>query len=117
MPRGTTIPVPTRNLKLNKYGNMLGGSNKITRLLKKKDVFQGTIYGVAGIWRSPKQGKKSGGGYRTSGASGLKFLVAYEGTVTCQPRFASYGIGEPSVKKNISIEEDKAISRAVRSVK
>jgi hypothetical protein len=117
MQRGTAIPVPTRNLKLYKYGNMFGGSNKITRLLKKKDVFQGTIYGVAGIWRRPKQGKKSGGGYGTTGVSGLKFLVAYEGTVTCQPRFDSYGIGEPSVKKNISIEMDKAITRAVSSAK
>jgi hypothetical protein len=96
---------------------MLGGRNKITRLLKKKNVFQGTINGVAAIWQRPKQGKQSGGGYCTTGASGLKLLVAYESTVTCQPRFDFYGIGERSVKKNISIKMDKAIGRALRSAK
>jgi hypothetical protein len=116
-PRGTAIPVPTTNLKLNKYGNMIGGRNRIQRLLKKKNVFQGTINGVAGIWQRPKQGKQSGGGYGTTGASGLKLLVAYENTVTYQPRFDFYGIGERSVKKNISIEMDKAIGRALKSAK
>jgi len=42
---------------------MIGGQNRIKRLLKKKNVFQGTINGVAGIWQRPKQGKRSGGGY------------------------------------------------------
>ena len=96
---------------------MIGGRNKITWLLKKKNVFQGTINGVAGIWQQPKQGKQSGGGFGTTGASGLKLLVAYENTVTRQPRFDFYGIGERSVKKNISIEMDKAIGRALKSAK
>jgi hypothetical protein len=52
-----------------------------------------------------------------TGASGLKLLVAYENTVTYQPRFDFSGIGERSVKKNISIEMDKAIGRALRSAK
>jgi hypothetical protein len=111
------ISILTRNLKLNKYGNMTGGRNKITRLLKKKNVFQGTINGVAGMWQRPKQGKQSGGGYGTTGASGLKLLVADENTVTYQPRFDFYGIGERSVRKNIGIEMDKAIGRALRSAK
>ena len=117
MQRGTAIPVPTRNLKLNKYGNMIGGRNKITWLLKKKNVFQGTINGVAGIWQQPKQGKQSGGGFGTTGASGLKLLVSYENTVTYQPRFDFYGIGERSVRKNIGIKMDKAIGRALRPAK
>ena len=96
---------------------MIGGRNKITRLLKKKNVFQGTINGVAGILQRPKQGKQSGGGYGTTGASGLKLLVAYENIVTYQPWFNFYGICERSVRKNISIEMDKAITRAVRPAK
>jgi len=56
------ISVQMRNLKLNKYGNMIGGRNKST--------FQGTI------WRywdmaTTKAGKRSGGGYSTTGAPGL----------------------------------------------
>jgi hypothetical protein len=48
-PTGTSIPVPTRNLKLNKYGNMIGGKSRIKRLLKK-NTFQGTINVIAGTW-------------------------------------------------------------------
>ena len=113
----TATPVPTRNLKLNTYGNMIGGKNRIKRLLNKKDIFQGTINGVAGIGQRPKQGKRSGGGDGTTGPSGLKLLVAYENTVTYQSRFDFYGIGERRVRKNISIEMDKSITRAVRSAK
>ena len=40
-PRGTAIAVPTSNLKLNKYGNIIGGQNRVKRLLEKKYVFQG----------------------------------------------------------------------------
>ena len=116
-PKGSAIAVPTSNLELNKYGNMIGGQNRIKRLLKKKNTFQGTINGVAGIWQRPKQGKRSGGGFGTTGPSGLKLLVAYENTVTYQPRFDFYGIGERSVKKNIGIEMDKAITRALKSAK
>jgi hypothetical protein len=116
-PTGTSIPVPTRNLKLNKYGNMIGGKSRIKRLLNKKDTFQGTINGIAGIWQRPKQGKRSGGGFGTTGQSGLKLLVAYENTVTYQPKFDFYGIGERSVRKNISIEMGKAIAGAVSSAK
>jgi hypothetical protein len=94
------------------------GQNRIKRLLKKKNTFQGTINGVAaGIWQRPKQGKRSGGGFGTTGPSGLKLLVAYENTVTYQPRFDFYGIGERSVRKNIGIEMDKAVARALRSAK
>ena len=50
-PKVQTIPVPTTNLKLNTYGNMIGGRNRIQRLLKK-NTFQRTINGVAGIWGS-----------------------------------------------------------------
>ena len=47
----------------------------------------------------------------------MKLLVAYENTVTYQPRFDFYGIGERSVRKNIGVEMDKAIGRALKSAK
>jgi hypothetical protein len=59
IPKGTAIAVPTTNLKLNKYGNMIGGRNRIQRLLKKKNTFQGSINGVAGIRQRPKHGLTS----------------------------------------------------------
>ena len=43
--------MPTSNVKLNRYGNLAGGQGRIKRLLAKKNVFQGTIGGVAGVWQ------------------------------------------------------------------
>ena len=116
-PKGTAIAVPTNNVKLNRYGNLAGGQGRIKRLLAKKNTFQGTINGVAGVWQRPKRGKRSRGGSGTIGQSGLKLLVAYESSTQYQPRFDFYGIGERSVRTNISKEMDKAIARALRSAK
>ena len=116
-PKGTAIAVPTSNVKLNRYGNLAGGQGRIKRLLARKNVFQGTIGGVAGIWQRPKRGKRSRGGSGTIGQSGLKLLVAYECSTQYQPRFDFYGIGERSVRANIGKEMDKAIARALRSAK
>ena len=80
-------------------------------------MYSKELSGVAGIWQRPKQGKQSGGGYGTTGASELKLLVAYENTVSYQPPFDFCGIVERSVQKNIGIEMDKAIAKALRSAK
>ena len=71
-PKGTAIAVPTSNVKLNRYGNLAGGQGRIKRLLAKKNVFRGTIGGVAGIWQRPKRGKRSRGDSGTIGQSGLE---------------------------------------------
>ena len=116
-PKGTAIAVPTSNVKLNRYGNLAGGQGRIKRLLAKKNTFQGTIKGVAGVWQRTKRGKRSRGGSGTIGQSGLKLLVAYENSTQYQPRFDFYGIGERSVRSNVAKEMDKAIARALRSAK
>ena len=77
-PKGTAIAVPTSNIKLNRYGNLAGGQGRIKRLLAKKNTFQGTINGVAGIWQRPKRGRQRSGTYGVKGKqTGLKLLVAY----------------------------------------
>ena len=68
-PKGRAIAVPTSNVKLNRYGNLAGGQGRIKRLLAKKNVFQGTIGGVAGIWQRPKRSRGDSG---TIGQSGLE---------------------------------------------
>ena len=114
-PSGRAIAVPTSNVKLNKYGNLIGGQGRIKRLLNRKDTFQGTIGGVAGVWQRPKQGKRSRGGSGTIGPSGLKLLVAYESRTHHRPRFDFYGIAGRSVPKIVGREMDKAIARAFAS--
>ena len=49
--------------------------------------------------------------------TGSKLLVAYESSTQYQPNFDFYGIGERSVRTNISKEMDKAIARVLPSVK
>jgi hypothetical protein len=116
-PKGQAIAVPTSNVKLNRYGNLAGGQGRIKRLLAKKNTFQGTINGVAGVWQRPKRGKRSRGGSGTIGQSGLKLLVAYESSAQYQPRFDFYGIAQRSVRTSVGKEMDKAIARALRSAK
>jgi hypothetical protein len=80
---------------------------------KRRTYFKGP----STAWQRSMQGRHPGGGYGTIGPSGLKLLVAYENTVAYQPRFDFYGIGERSFRKNISIEMDEAITRAIRPSK
>ena len=116
-PKGTAIAVPTSNVKLNRYGNLAGGQGRIKRLLAKKNTFQGTINGVAGVWQRPKRGKRSRGGSGTIGQSGLKLQVAYESTMQYHPLYDFYDIAQRSVRTHIGKEMDKAIGRALRSAK
>ena len=109
--------MPTSNVKLNRYGNLAGGQGRIKRLLANKNVFQGTIGGVAGVWQRPKRGKHSRGDSGMIGQSGLRLLVAYESSIQYQPRFDFDGIGERSVRTNISKEMDKAVTKALASAK
>jgi hypothetical protein len=56
-PRGTVLTVPTKNIKLNKYGNIPGGQGRIQKLLNRKNTFQGTINGVYGVWPEASEGQ------------------------------------------------------------
>jgi hypothetical protein len=66
-PKGTAIAVLRSNFKLNRYGNLAGGQGRIKRFLARKNTFQGTINGVAGVWQRPKRGKRSRGDSGTVG--------------------------------------------------
>ena len=115
---GIIFKTTLKNVKLNRYGNLAGGQGRIKRLLAKKNTFQGTIGGVAGIWQRPKRGRQRSGTYGVKGKqTGLKLLVAYESSTQYRPRFDFYGIGERSVRTNIGKEMEKAIGRALRSAK
>ena len=117
-PSGRAIEVPTSNVELNKYGNLIGGQGRIKRLLNRKDTFQGTINGVAGIWQRPKRGRQRAGTYGVKGKqTGLKLLVAYELRTHYQPRFDFYGIARRSVPKIVGREMDRAITKALQSAR
>ena len=110
-PKGTAIAVPTSNVKLNRYGNLAGGQGRIKRLLAKKNTFQGTINGVAGVWQRPKRGKRSRGGSGTIGQSGLKCWSLTKAPRSISPRFDFYGIAQRSVRTNVSARRWIRLSR------
>ena len=66
-----------------------------------------------------KRGRQRTDTYGIKGKeTGSKLLVAYESSTQHQPIFWDfYGIGERSVRTNISKEMDKAIARALQSAK
>ena len=53
--KGGTTAVPTKNARLNKYGNIPG---RRKGLVKRKTEFIATIKGQAGVWRRTGRGRK-----------------------------------------------------------
>jgi hypothetical protein len=100
----------------------------LTTLLKRKTRLIGSSfksksnYGKikAGSWKLRTRSfwpKLKAHGSSATRASCLELLVVYENTITYQPKFIFYGIGERSVHKNIFIEMEKTITRTVKSAK
>lgn len=106
------VPVP-KNFKTNTYGNI--GKGKIKSLLKKPNVFQGTIKGIPGVWQRPKRGARRKGGSGTVGATGLTLLIAYEPkTVHSLKPFTYYKFAKHYVARNLQKEVKKGLANAIK---
>ena len=119
-PSNRVIAVPTNDVKLNRYGNLIGCQGRSKRFLNLKDTFRSTINGVAVIWQRPRRGRRSRGGSGTIGPLGplgYKLLVAYQSRTHYQPRFDFYDIARCSVSKIVGREMDKAITKALQSAR
>lgn len=97
----TNIPVPTRQAKLNKYGN-IGGQGK-NRLIKKKSQYIGNINGTDGVWERTRSGKS-------------KLIVAFRQSVKYKKKFPFYkiadGVARNKFKKNLAISLKRALRTA-----
>lgn len=86
--KGRGTGVPTRNARLNQYGNI---PNRKQGLVKNKKQFIATIHGITGVWE--RQGK----GGRT-----VKLIVAIERDVQYKPRFPFQRIVQGVVQSKFS---------------
>jgi len=102
-PKKSKIPVPyTKNMRLNKYGNM--PRNKIKSLVAKPDVFVGNVKGVEGIWQRTRN-------------SGIKLMVGFEDTATYRGRFPFNRIGEGFSLNKFTPNFTRALTRALATAR
>lgn len=95
--RAIRMPV---NINLNAYGNI--PRTRINTLLRRKDVFSGTVKGVEGIWQRNKRG-------------GVTLLVAWEKKASYRKRLPYYKIVHGTIHSTINKELDKALTRAIQT--
>lgn len=96
--------IPTRNKKLNKYGNIPG---RKTGLVKGKKQFVGTIRGITGVW-------ERFGGKRNPQ---IKLLVRFEKQVRYQRRLPFYKIVSSVVSNRFAKNFDKSIRLALSTMR
>ncbi len=102
--RGKGFGVPTRNKRLNKFGNIPGRRKGLAR---GKREFIGTIRGVSGVWQRT-------GGTRNPG---LKLMVAFEKVVKYKKRLPFFKIVNGVVRSRFSKNFSSALQRALRTAR
>ena len=99
---GHKFAVPTKNSKLNKYGNIIG---KRTGLIKKDTQFFGTVGGVTGVFERTNKGNK------------VKLIHVLAKSATYKPKFPFYKIGEKFVDSKFNRNLIAALNKAMRTAK
>jgi len=113
--RTGNIGVPTRNAKLNKYGNI---PMRRKGLIKNKNQFIGTFNNIGGVWERGHYSKK--GTFTTKGKSAstaLKLIVAFENTVTYEKRFPFHKIAKGVARKKFQRNFKHSLARALATAR
>ena len=105
-PKGRALLVPGK-IELNRYGNI--ANKKIQKLLRKPNVFSGTVGGVPGIWQ-----RYTG---RRSRNRRPKLLVAYEPTTRYRPRFPFFRIAQTTTRRVFPRRFRVELARALRTAR
>ena len=102
--RGGGIGVPTRNARLNKFGNIPG---RRSGLIKNKRQFIATINGVAGVWE------------RTGGRRGVgvKLIAAFEQQVKYSKRLPFYKIAGSTARSTFGKNFVKTMNQALATAR
>jgi len=101
-PNKRMIPVPTLQYKTNQYGNI--GRGKITSLLGKKNHFQGTLNGKAGVFKTTGRGK----------SLEADMVIAYEKQTRYKPQFNFPTITKRAVNKLFKPSFEKNLNEVLR---
>ena len=100
--KGIGTGVPTKNKRLNKYGNITGRRGG---LVKTANQFIGEIKGIQGVWERYGPGKKN-----------IKLLIAFEKDPQYKPLFPYYETARKTVdihfKRKLKLELNRALRNA-----
>ena len=99
---GHKFAVPTKNSKLNKFGNIVG---KRTGLIKNSKQFFGTVNGVSGIFERTNKGNK------------IKLIHALVKSASYKTKFPFYTIAKMFTQNTFDKNLTKSFNRAVKSSK
>ena len=99
---GHRFAVPTRNSKLNKFGNIIG---KRTGLIKKDTQFFGTVGGITGVFE------------RFAGGNKVKLIHVLSKSVTYKPKFPFYKIGQSFINSKFNKNLIVALNAALKTAK
>ena len=99
---GHSFVVPTKNSRLNKFGNIIG---KRSGLIKNSKQFFGSFNGITGVYERTNKGKK------------IKLIHALVKSVTYTPKFPFYKIAKSLTDSVFSRNFAKALNHAIRSRK
>ena len=110
-PNRRAMAVPyTKNIRLNKFGN-LSRAKKPRTLLDKPNVFSANIKGVAGIYQRGKYVKSIKN-------SRIKLLLAYEDQVNYKnPKYPFYETNSKIANKVFGRNFKRALKRAIATAK
>jgi len=102
--KGKGTGVPTRNKKLNRYGNIPG---RRTGLVKGSKQFIATIRGVSGVWERT-------GGKRNPG---IRLLVAFEKVTRYRRRFPFFEVAQRTASSKFVGNFNQAMARAIATAR
>lgn len=98
---GKKFAIPTKNAKLNKYGNI---PNKKAGVVKKKNQKIMTIKGMTGVYETHKD--------RT-----LKLIIAFKNSATYKIKFPFYVIAQKFSQSKFNKNFINAMNRALKTAK
>lgn len=86
LPKKRVVAVPTKNARLNRYGNV---SNRKRGLVRNSKQFVGEVKGIAGVWERT-------GGKRSPG---VRLIHGFEDSVQYRKRFNPYVTASKVVRR------------------
>ena len=98
---GKKFAIPTRNAKLNKYGNI---PNKSGGVVKKKNQKIMTVNGMTGVYEMHKD-------------KTLKLIIAFKNAATYKPKFPFYKIAQGYINNNFTKNFKKELDKALKTAK
>lgn len=103
--KGIDLFIPTRNINVNKFGNIPGKQSKVRG--NTKNTFVGEIKGIKGLWKRHGKGKNKS----------VKLLIAFEDTAQYQKKFHYYDYTNKIVAVHFKRKMQISLAQAIKTAK